>query len=91
MEGTPQEREEGLPKKIEKLDPPSTPPSKDDNVSDHFEEADHDIPLPSETNIPTEVLDIDKKTPDAYVPRDPRLIRLTGVHPFNVEAPLSIV
>ena len=50
---------------------------------------DHDIPLPPATNIPTEVLEIDKKTPDAHVPRDPRLIRLTGVHPFNVEAPLS--
>jgi nitrate reductase (NAD(P)H) len=23
------------------------------------------------------------------VPRDPRLIRLTGVHPLNVEAPLT--
>jgi nitrate reductase (NAD(P)H) len=31
----------------------------------------------------------DLKTPDAHVERDPRLIRLTGVHPFNVEAPLS--
>jgi nitrate reductase (NAD(P)H) len=35
------------------------------------------------------VLQEDLKTPDAHVPRDPRLIRLTGVHPFNVEAPLS--
>jgi nitrate reductase (NAD(P)H) len=89
MEDTLQEREEDLPKKIEKLDLPPTPPSTDDNVSNHFEEADHDIPLPPATTIPIEVLDIDKKTPDAHVPRDPRLIRLTGVHPFNVEAPLS--
>jgi nitrate reductase (NAD(P)H) len=29
------------------------------------------------------------KTPDKHVERDPRLIRLTGLHPFNVEAPLS--
>ena len=36
-----------------------------------------------------EVLDIDKKTPDSHVPRDPRLIRLTGVHPFNVAPPLG--
>lgn len=36
-----------------------------------------------------EVLPEDLKTPDNYVKRDPRLIRLTGVHPFNVEAPLS--
>ncbi|KAF6843108.1 nitrate reductase [Colletotrichum musicola] len=31
----------------------------------------------------------DLKTPDNHVNRDPRLIRLTGVHPFNCEAPLS--
>ncbi|KAK3368985.1 nitrate reductase [Lasiosphaeria ovina] len=35
------------------------------------------------------VLPQDLKTPDNHVERDPRLIRLTGVHPFNVEAPLS--
>jgi nitrate reductase (NAD(P)H) len=44
------------------------------------------LPLPLK---PTEVLEVDKKTPDFHVPRDPRLIRLTGVHPFNVEAPLT--
>ncbi|OCK79717.1 hypothetical protein K432DRAFT_405332 [Lepidopterella palustris CBS 459.81] len=47
------------------------------------------FPLPPPTKVPAKVLDVDKKTPDAHVPRDPRLIRLTGVHPFNVEAPLS--
>ncbi|TWU75562.1 hypothetical protein ED733_006297 [Metarhizium rileyi] len=31
----------------------------------------------------------DLKTPDSHVERDDRLIRLTGVHPFNCEAPLS--
>nr|AEO00942.1 nitrate reductase [Colletotrichum lindemuthianum] len=35
------------------------------------------------------VLPEDLRTPDSHVPRDSRLIRLTGVHPFNVEAPLS--
>lgn len=35
------------------------------------------------------VLTEDLKTPDNHVPRDPRLIRLTGIHPFNVEAPLT--
>ncbi|KAK3318343.1 hypothetical protein B0H66DRAFT_477126 [Apodospora peruviana] len=35
------------------------------------------------------VLPEDLKTPDNHVERDPRLIRLTGIHPFNVEAPLS--
>ena len=47
------------------------------------------FPLPPPTKVPAAVLEVDKKTPDAHVPRDPRLIRLTGVHPFNVEAPLS--
>ncbi|PGH11121.1 hypothetical protein AJ79_05066 [Helicocarpus griseus UAMH5409] len=49
----------------------------------------YDIPRPPPSKEPTEVLDIDKDTPDKHVPRDPRLIRLTGVHPFNVEAPLT--
>jgi len=57
------------------------PPSK---TSDSLE-----FPLPPPTKLPVEVLNVDKKTPDSHVPRDPRLIRLTGVHPFNVEAPLS--
>lgn len=48
-----------------------------------------EFPLPPVSHQPPEVLDVDKKTPDSHVPRDPRLIRLTGVHPFNVEAPLS--
>ena len=57
----------------------------------------HDLPTPEESDIPlpplsfnpTEVLEVDKGTPDFHVPRDPRLIRLTGVHPFNVEPPLT--
>lgn len=48
-----------------------------------------DFPLPAYSNAVPEVLQVDKNTPDAHVPRDPRLIRLTGVHPFNVEAPLT--
>lgn len=40
-------------------------------------------------NTPTQVLPEDLKTPDKLVTRDPRLIRLTGVHPFNVEPPLT--
>ncbi|KAK4156235.1 nitrate reductase [NADPH] [Chaetomidium leptoderma] len=45
-------------------------------------------PLPP-TPRAAKVLPEDLKTPDNHVERDPRLIRLTGVHPFNVEAPLS--
>lgn len=66
--------------------PPSPPPTEE-NDSEPSEEV--EFPLPPPTDPPTQILDIDKKTPDAHVPRDPRLIRLTGTHPFNVEAPLS--
>ncbi|GAC93273.1 nitrate reductase [Pseudozyma hubeiensis SY62] len=31
----------------------------------------------------------DSNTPDHWIPRDERMIRLTGKHPCNVEAPLS--
>jgi nitrate reductase (NAD(P)H) len=33
----------------------------------------------------------DVGTPDEWVPRDGRLVRLTGRHPFNVEPPLHIL
>ncbi len=69
---------------------PPTPPQTEDEVSEASSTSEEvDLPLPPPTTIPTNVLDIDKKTPDSHVPRDPRLIRLTGVHPFNVEPPLS--
>ncbi|KAL2120499.1 hypothetical protein VTJ04DRAFT_4526 [Mycothermus thermophilus] len=45
-------------------------------------------PLPP-TPPQTHVLPSDLKTPDSHVARDPRLIRLTGIHPFNSEAPLT--
>lgn len=56
-----------------------------------------DLPTPQEPNFPLpppsvnprKILDADKGTLDEHVPRDPRLIRLTGVHPFNVEPPLT--
>lgn len=66
---------------------PPSPPQTEEGASDSCDEI--DIPLPPPTIVPTETLEIDQKTPDAHVPRDPRLIRLTGVHPFNVEPPLS--
>ena len=72
---------------------PPTPPHSD-TESPGKEEQRHPLPAPDlpeipPSNPPTEVLDVDKKTPDGWLPRDSRLIRLTGVHPFNVEAPLS--
>jgi nitrate reductase (NAD(P)H) len=71
---------------------PPTPPETvigDDNKSTTSSSSEPDFALPPPSTIPTKILDADKPTPDAHVPRDPRLIRLTGVHPFNVEAPLS--
>ena len=73
---------------------PPTPPASDDNTSTKSTPSVADLyqsqSLPQAPPRPkVDVLDIDKNTPDGHVPRDDRLIRLTGVHPFNVEAPLS--
>ena len=69
---------------------PPTPPKSEDNTSEFSEDATEcRYPLPPPTNPPKEILKEDLRTPDNHVPRDPRLIRLTGIHPFNVEAPLS--
>lgn len=50
---------------------------------------DRRYPLPPESRANQRVLPEDLRTPDKHVPRDPRLLRLTGVHPFNVEPPLT--
>ncbi|KAB8303471.1 hypothetical protein EYC80_004889 [Monilinia laxa] len=78
---------------------PLTPPESKDNSADEFsslssQASTASLPqqrytLPPPTNPPTEILKEDLITPDNQVPRDPRLIRLTGIHPFNVEPPLS--
>ena len=80
---------------------PPTPPKSEDDSSESSEEllsrrtskappeAEGRYLLPPPTNPPKEVLKDDLRTPDNHVPRDSRLIRLTGIHPFNVEAPLS--
>ncbi|EXJ53318.1 nitrate reductase [NADPH] [Cladophialophora psammophila CBS 110553] len=94
MEG-PKTNNQDIPEKIEALHsqpakdvlPPSPPPT-DGSVSDLDVEK-VEIPLPPPSVSPSQVLDVDLKTPDSHIPRDPRLIRLTGVHPFNVEAPLT--
>ncbi|EMD62589.1 hypothetical protein COCSADRAFT_28067 [Bipolaris sorokiniana ND90Pr] len=71
--------------------PPSPPETVDGNDVESItsKSTQDDFPLPPPANTSPQVLDLDKSTPDAHVPRDPRLIRLTGVHPFNVEAPLT--
>ncbi|CAO1621635.1 unnamed protein product [Jaminaea pallidilutea] len=44
-------------------------------------------PLPKAPLV--EPLPIDAGTPDAWVSRDERMVRLTGKHPYNCEAPLA--
>jgi nitrate reductase (NAD(P)H) len=57
---------------------PPTPPLTDDNGSAVSADLDDvDIILPPPSREPEKVLDVDLQTPDAHVPRDPRLIRLT--------------
>ncbi|KAK0750991.1 nitrate reductase [Schizothecium vesticola] len=58
------------------------------SLRDLEEKTPRSYPLPPRSKK-NEVLQEDLRTPDNHVERDPRLIRLTGVHPFNVEAPLS--
>jgi nitrate reductase (NAD(P)H) len=68
---------------------PPTPPDSTLGDSQYSSPGEPQFALPPTRTLATQVLDIDKNTPDAHVPRDARLIRLTGVHPFNVEAPLT--
>ena len=50
------------------------------------------LPLPDQ-KVPgtqlSEILPEDEKTGDAWIARDPKMIRLTGRHPFNSEPPPS--
>jgi len=71
------------PPRSEKADTESVHSSSSTSAEDEI-----DIPMPPPSETLTKILDIDANTPDFHVPRDPRLVRLTGVHPFNVEAPL---
>lgn len=68
------------------ISPPETDAGSDASSVAGSDAAQFPLPPPSRE---LQVLDVDKNTPDSHVPRDSRLIRLTGVHPFNVEPPLS--
>jgi len=68
---------------------PPTPPDSEYSCEIADTSVQSRFPLPPDSSRPTQILEVDKRTPDSWVPRDARLIRLTGVHPFNVEAPLS--
>ncbi|KAK4130778.1 hypothetical protein BT67DRAFT_458526 [Trichocladium antarcticum] len=68
--------------------PPLTPTRPRHPVQEAEPKSPRRYPLPPKSRQ-NKVLQEDLKTPDNYVERDPRLIRLTGVHPFNVEPPLG--
>lgn len=80
--------------------PPTAKPSRSGSVDTVRDPLPEDPATPASDDLPKSyplppkatqkrVLQEDLKTPDNHVERDPRLIRLTGVHPFNVEPPLS--
>jgi len=72
---------------------PPTPPDTDKGESDSSSVISEDdcggLPPVPRSVEPAEVLAVDANSPDKHVKRDPRLIRLTGNHPFNCEAPLT--
>ena len=47
------------------------------------------FPTVPDSGIPSDVDGPDLNTPDRWVRRDPRMVRLTGKHPFNAEARLD--
>ncbi|KAE8270754.1 hypothetical protein A4X09_0g1573 [Tilletia walkeri] len=64
--------------------------SDDDDDADSVHlEYDEAWPSVPKTEDAIKKLDVDSRTPDAWVERDERMIRLTGKHPLNVEAPLA--
>lgn len=102
IDQSPKTEPQGSPAK--QFQPPPSPPEtlketspNTDSVTDFDIGESHLIPnfqpyaysLPPQPKSIQSVLPEDLKTPDAHVQRDPRLIRLTGVHPFNVEPPLT--
>jgi nitrate reductase (NAD(P)H) len=80
---------EKLAKAVFPPSPPLTDKGDSDTSSLSDEEYGGSILLPPDSVNPTEILAVDAASPDKHVPRDPRLIRLTGNHPFNCEAPLT--
>jgi nitrate reductase (NAD(P)H) len=77
------------PKETLPPSPPLTDKGESDTSSVNSEDDGGCIPLPPVSVVPKEILPVDLASPDKHVPRDPRLIRLTGNHPFNCEAPLT--
>lgn len=62
----------------------------DDDSEEEWYTAEYDEQFPAiPEEPPIKNLAIDAGTPDAWVQRDERMIRLTGKHPYNCEAPLD--
>ncbi|KAI9250423.1 hypothetical protein BDA99DRAFT_522500 [Phascolomyces articulosus] len=56
----------------------------------YLEEKQNSEDIPASTIQPLTTVDPrDANTPDAFVLRDPAMLRLTGKHPFNAESPLK--
>ncbi|KAG9103002.1 hypothetical protein FRC07_010108, partial [Ceratobasidium sp. 392] len=68
---------------------PSSPTSSIYNEKDPKDGFPREFPPLPTSVLPTEVNQQDKQTPDSWVKRDERLVRLTGKHPFNSEAKLG--
>ena len=62
---------------------------KNANVLDYYGVSSSAFKQFESSVIPTEVDARDRDTPDNWIKRNKSLIRLTGRHPFNCEAPLS--
>ncbi|ORY78545.1 nitrate reductase [Protomyces lactucae-debilis] len=67
----------------------SLPSAQASRHKDSATTAMYPFPMPRPHTLPTKVAEVDLKTNDKHVCRDERMIRLTGNHPFNSEAPLS--
>ncbi|KZT68489.1 hypothetical protein DAEQUDRAFT_766300 [Daedalea quercina L-15889] len=64
----------------------SSPPPSEERLKSTYPAS---FPLIPEDKTLAETADADVQTPDRWVHRNPELIRLTGKHPFNSEAPLT--
>lgn len=87
---TPASSHNGLPASKIELPAPFYPPGLDGTHGDRLPRPVHeDLPSVPQSPDSAIVLEADKATPDNWVPRDERMVRLTGKHPFNSECKLE--
>src|SRR5690606_34518837 len=71
---------------------PPSPPSEPAPIHAKILENEYSgLPPVPKSEEPTKVLPVDINSADSHVPRDERMVRLTGNHPYNVEAPLPVL